>query len=810
MRVRLVRRANQGSPLIKLVLLLIAVGVIAELFSLKLAPHDPPPRILIYDDGAQEEKSPFRLLGDYLRKNLEAQYQAEGYEPEDDPCGRPQDAAPQRLALVKHEPSRGSLESLIELDAHQACESSKENRRGTLAVVQADVVHHYLLGNHPQFLQGHPESAVRSIARLLSERLDLSFRMSETAGPIKRPTCDGNQGCDPLVLEAESACAGAVGSGTLVVMLNLARFLPTHWSNLHACDYNRDTAAWMVEGNASGFTKLHKPDAIGLSRGSARVLESSLKRGIYKSIEIEGGQGWTISWDSLLVSNRELSDDALKHVERAMKDLAALCRPEAGLLDQDIRSIIKDTDFCSIAENERHHELPISLHPTLLLETLDPPSRWVASFTDPVMLKIVLLTLLTLSLLASVTPLLGPAVRLGVNRNLISSLAKLVVGTQAQWLFMLACMLGFHLLIGVLVWLSELHAHALSSDVEYVEGGLRRAFDWVIRFVVLGSSDIELKSTLALTWVALLRAGWAVASGALLIGLVQTATRGWKALRMENHIVIVGWSEHGQRLVEELRRQRVHFRLCVVAPERPAPPNIDADAIVPYPMGGLAKCIEDALALKPRGIVVLGDHAQASAERHGDTDLWVARQVLTIDEIRASRGQGGGLREGPRGIRLVAEVQHECNIRLIARAGADDVVCLQSFGSELLAQVTSKDGIRAVIEDLLSTKPGTHELYVVPLTPMDIWRYRSFERLASLHADRSRDRIPLGILRAKPPSGVVVPLLNPRGLAARLRRGDQLITMARASTSQPSLNAVTARDIESWIEGIAQRSPMQR
>lgn len=255
---------------------------------------------------------------------------------------------------------------------------------------------------------------------------------------------------------------------------------------------------------------------------------------------------------------------------------------------------------------------------------------------------------------------------------------------------------------------------------------------------------------------------------------------------MTERVLIVGWNQGGDTVVSELTRAQFEV---VRYPSETHPDGTAAidhvTSVMNLPPLGQAqahselKAFLDAELASARGVIVLGDPSRARMEGQGDTDLWVARQVRCIrQELTRMVAAQEEPRSGTRAhVRIVAEVEHSANIELIRALGADEAVCVRSFGTELLAQAVSKAGLCELLADLLRTDSDTHELYFDQVTPREVKEYRTFQHALRMLAVEAARKIPIGILRSH--KGGVTPLLNPRGQDAKLQVGDHLICVSQ-------------------------------
>ena len=734
---------------------------------------------------------------------------------------------------VDDKETTGSLHSIIRLD-----ELSKTARKldfapkntDVLAIVQADVLYAYVNGNHPLFPVGKKRSRVRAIARLFSEKVHLVVKGC-TENCLSQEVCQRDNDYEPPICEVQKAvfssdedyqafccesaeetwlnairnvCAGQIGSGSLVTANGIRGVIGADWTIKYDCpkevDFTAPHLQLLVRGDEPSVS--YGSRLVRFNRSQALVVSNAYPN-VYSAKKIENGSGTLdsndkqdlnapndISINAILVSNRNLDESILHEVEEILSEIDSRCRREG----QSGIDKLNNTDICKIIDTKddrqddgnteqlrlaRYKDLPIALHPELLDKLLDPVSRFMVSITDPAILKIILIWLLGTSMLASLIPGLPEVVR--SNQGFIR-LANIVVSTRTQWLGILGSTVVIHVFFAVVIWLSEFHNHALGSDAEYISGGLAAAFHWIFKFVVFGYSDIEFESPLAVAWIGILKVGWAIASFALTFALAQAGTRWLKAKRMTKHIIILGWNKRGASVSNELARQGIRQKVLFFNSEdKPDVPQTGETSYVSA--HGLEKELADAGYMSAQAIIVLADDLQAKKEDRGDVDSWVCRNVLAVRRCIQSTSTLNSY-SNDTSPRIIAESVYEENISILRSAGADDVICVNRFGTELLAQAATREGIRAIFEELLKTTRDTQELYTDELTSADVVRYQSFDRAVKVYATKwkgKHKRLPIGILR-KNDKDTADPkhILNPTGEQANLMVGDKLIVLAKS------------------------------
>jgi voltage-gated potassium channel Kch len=532
----------------------------------------------------------------------------------------------------------------------------------------------------------------------------------------------------------------------------------------------------------------------------------------------------------VLIANHALSSEVIEAAEGVLREINRSCEafglrgsnkllPKAridcastvdanaeGAGGQLLERVMYCTNFCDISyppapattqqercgaaipgrtldEDARFGALPVAPHQALLQNSLGTISRVAVGITTPKVLRALLLLLLGVSLLASLVPSIGDVAKAELG---FDQFVRVIVASRRDWASLLCKAVAFHAAIAILIWLSEFHEQALKSNTDFLKGGIWGAFRWMFSFIILGSTNVELHSTLAVMWVGLLKAGWAIASLALSVGLVQTFARWLRIKRMSNHVIIVGSNEHERLVIDELNAQRLPYRRFWGAPEPSSPllKSVATDSELEH-VDSFVPRARAAELLRARAVLVLTDDERAQEEKAGDADAWVCRQVLKLRAAEAlilSECTTLERARSTRRVRIVAQVGHQQNAALASAAGADDTICVSKLGTLLLGQLATKAGLNEVYEDLLSTKPNTQELYFDVLSDAEVATFRTFQRILNAQSKEpsAYRRIPIGVRRrsSTQANGYNI-LLNPQGNEGRLCRGDELIVIGQ-------------------------------
>jgi hypothetical protein len=216
--------------------------------------------------------------------------------------------------------STGSLDSLALLDSAEIT--------NVFALAQADVLAHYVNGNHPQFVIGRKTSHVRSVAPVFEEWLDIRSHSPRSPSPNEE-----------LLSDATQVCADAVGSGSMVTALNLQRILGGPWSPSTECPPKQseagvyDLRVRSPEGQPSHCAPsivLHPEQCmVGLSVSTARLM-STIFPALYTIVEYNQRDGrkddWirgraTIATNAVLVARRDTDGDLVRTVLDALNQI---------------------------------------------------------------------------------------------------------------------------------------------------------------------------------------------------------------------------------------------------------------------------------------------------------------------------------------------------------------------------------------------------------------------------------------------------------------------------------------------------------
>ena len=267
---------------------------------------------------------------------------------------------------------------------------------------------------------------------------------------------------------------------------------------------------------------------------------------------------------------------------------------------------------------------------------------------------------------------------------------------------------------------------------------------------------------MTLVWLGLLKAGWGIMSMGLTVKVLDSFWEAIMSKSLTDHIVIVGWNKSGERIAKDLDEQNKNIKIFGFGPEveiseasRESYEKVSSiDGIVMHK--DFKRC---------KSIIVLADDKRAEHRGDSDVDLWVSRVVRRMRKAIEENHQEN--------VHIVAEVRRGANKEIVLEGGADEVICIETFGAELLAHAATKKRISVVFDNLIGTTETSNEIYY---DAADLDSYSTFSD-ALIHFANHRDglaKTPIGIKR----EGAI--LLNPRSDECALEEGDELIVIRMA------------------------------
>jgi hypothetical protein len=650
----------------------------------------------------------------------------------------------------------GSYDALLRL-AKEADDTSTKgvNDPKSIAMVQADVLYHYLNGGHPLFPLPHQRSKIRAIAPLFPEYVLLTVPNKDRTKPDLVP--DAN-----AILNVPAACAGPRGSGTIVTATNLGRVLQAPWSNeIHDCDPQAK-----LESEAKVASHIHlsvlslpdlstaglcSPSYTHLTSAQAQVMVAAY-RPLYQANplttlcpQIRSTSLEVVSVNAFLVASADLADSVVDQLRQALA--AADTDDTSGSLEtRTSRKALRDkTAFNKLTEIRQKifrpavHgldlELPIALHKRLRLNLVagrvSNGLAWAADIVGWPTSVFVLLTLI--AALGLILFWSSISMTRALRRYRMEHSYRLdYVASEPAWvekcIEMYRLMTHRRRIFGVVmiamlsyvglaltVWLIEYSADSLGPETSFSVGGLQYALVTLIPKVMQPRYELTLRSEVsdaliqAFRWVAGILFTVVVTYG------VQDWIRRWlMSKRLVEQVLLIGKSPRLDSIVAELGRRGIPVDTMLQGgrgaglPEQTAGPWGRGPARRPR-HEEYAESVERQLREKnwdkSNAIIVLADEDAARDAGFGDADLWVLSVVDGIARLEREHNVEQKRREMslPR-LHVVAEVLNGATRSLIhvTRPGTE-VTCGDRFDGKLISHAVSIPGVVEALDELLRT-----------------------------------------------------------------------------------------------------------
>ena len=706
------------------------------------------------------------------------------------------------LREIRILPSNGSFDSLLQLERIE--DEDGESNYG-LAIVQADALYHYLHGKHDQIENPHENSKIRAVMRLMPELVSLrtnpshpqkrSFSEAVSEGALVRGFC------------------GRVGAGHSITALNLRRLLELDvtfrfepqpdLSTLERCEFRVDILSPRPGSVETGDS------VVGLSKASANLMANSLGS-TYRALH-EDGRSYVFV-DAILVATSSTPRHVIEGVEdwyKALPNQASLpsSKPYFGkLLGSSIQlgqgedkiepvqsipaewitqnCLLGRSDSAALAGGEpgvvgckncppehpkRRHawacatkDLPVASHFEIRLEHVDSFWRYLARQR---ILQYIGLATGALAFAFGIATLL--------RQRRIRHPFRLKNALQIwkwKWRYarVASFLLGAHFSIALLIWLAEIQAQSFVADSKIVSVTpfevLARLFDYLIR-----QEFYDLHSQMSVAYLGIFKLGYAL-GGIYGVGMISNYLLNWRQLnKMKNHVVVVGWNEHGPRLLKELQVTGPVLVVCVHSQDK-IEELVNNSLTLEMP-SMLFKRLGQLSLESARAVILLADQGWSKILNE-DPDLLVGRHALEI--------KGYCERKNIEGLRVVAQVRRESHDPVVRELGVNKCLCIERFGIELLAQSALKPGVMDVVNELLHVRPDSNEIYFRSLTKEEVAEVGGdFMKLCKRVMEDNYEReirhkaLVLGIRRA----GRL--LLNPAtDEQRRLQNGDEIVYLA--------------------------------
>lgn len=247
----------------------------------------------------------------------------------------------------------------------------------------------------------------------------------------------------------------------------------------------------------------------------------------------------------------------------------------------------------------------------------------------------------------------------------------------------------------------------------------------------------------------------------------------WRRLRLEGHVLLIGWSERAERVLEQLRSDDLPEKPVVVVVacyDRGNRPETRRSYRDTWLVEGDA-AFDDTLA---RADADRASAALVLSPVHADVhpDLLAVSTTLALESFAP-------------GLRTVVEVQEPAALEHVRRAGVDEIVQTRALGERMLAQCVLAPGITDVYRELLTFGRDSQEVHLVEVPgALAGATFTEVRRRLAGHPV-----VPIGFRRV----GDSRTVLNPRpgdGAAVPLGRGDRLVVIA----DEPRIRAAGSAD----------------
>lgn len=207
--------------------------------------------ILVFTVDNSNELTPYGLFGVLLAKKMQEALDKDN-------------STVKGKYVVNNRGTTGSLSGLIGV----------ENNPYSLALVQADVLHHYINGGHIQFPQKKSKTNIRVISKIFPEWVS-----------IRKKKNNKFKNSDPelTLSDLSGICGGMPGSGKLITSMSIVSLLGVKSESFFKC--NEDNSEFDVSSPGEDFlcgTKEY--DRVLFMKGTADVISSAYPS-LYKSVD---------------------------------------------------------------------------------------------------------------------------------------------------------------------------------------------------------------------------------------------------------------------------------------------------------------------------------------------------------------------------------------------------------------------------------------------------------------------------------------------------------------------------------------------
>ena len=212
---------------------------------------------------------------------------------------------------------------------------------------------------------------------------------------------------------------------------------------------------------------------------------------------------------------------------------------------------------------------------------------------------------------------------------------------------------------------------------------------------------------------------------------------------MKEHVIIIGWKPTiGKAILDELKKMNVKDVVVISSYKSNELVIREIDIKNYIEKSDPEEDLEKVKVKKASSIIILGDEKWARSLGINDIDLWIFRIIGTLNRL---------LKESEKKPWIVSEIYDRKNEQIAIDLGADEVIGVNTFGYELLAQSASKYGLSNIYKDLLTTESQDHEIYFDKIDPSFFNGSKKILYAKLLTKMKQNGlltrRVPLGILR---------------------------------------------------------------
>lgn len=677
---------------------------------------------IVAQKDSNDQKSPYSLMGNYIYNFLKEKIA--------------KDSVKFKTYEIDSITTSGSLHTLI---------SMENNLFSGIGIVQSDVLYHYLNGYNYSFPIKRTNSKIRAVSKIFNEWLFIYTDNVKFS----------NVFIDPIK-QIGKVDGGPVGSGHLVTAFNVGNILHLPWdSYFNVLDRNvldkQDTVLTLrVYSPKSALMQEKRENLLFLDEGSSTVLINSFPN-VYHMIDkdslrakfggdksfIDLNDRYTIAVSAILITDRDLPKEILDLLYDDM--YASLqCKEyefENLQLNKLKKSISENIDSFSDKEfvAKKSENLPINRHFDLVKQDIDEPSKFFADAISKQTLMFFACVVAVLVLIRSIMPLIKNfrTERFSI-RHYLFYLLKL-----SGWV---GLFLAINAAIAIFIWLSEYYySDQLLVNNKFIKEGVGGALKWLVAYLTMSSSKVQIYSIMGLFWVGFLKVSYAGATAYFSYTSIKAITTIVNRNRMKNHIIILGWNDIAANIIAELKAQGIRNFTVIAKVEKSKIPLSRRMLRYYIQLQNVQEDFALANMEQAKAIIVLADDYMAADKDDGNIDL---RVIKMLDEIKAY------LSDKKSKPRIVAEVKKYEDKKLAYAICADEVICRQSLGNELLAHCATKPNISKIFEELLITTNTHNEIYFDRVSSLDIQhKIDNFHNLQQYYHHNHPNRIPLGIFK---------------------------------------------------------------